>query len=66
MACDICGKTGVRLQDLHEPYQTEDIKQTCDECSAIVDRRLGKIKVLTFQMTCDLLKRFMRQRKAVR
>ncbi len=60
MACDICGKTGTRLEDLLSIYQTDDIKQICPECGKDVNKQLDKIKKLTSGLTRTFLKRFMK------
>ena len=59
MACDICGKTGTRLEDLMGQYQTSDIKQICPECAVEVNRQLDKLKMVTHGMVKYWLKKFM-------
>lgn len=64
MACDICGKTGTRLEDLREIYQTEHIKVMCPDCEKVVNKQLRSIQDMTTRMQQALLKLFMRERKA--
>lgn len=63
MACDICGKTGTRLVDLRECYQTDDIQQICPECETIVNRQHSKLLSFVLKIKEDLFKRFLRERK---
>jgi hypothetical protein len=59
MACDICGKVGTSLTPLHDIYQTDDIKDICPDCEAIVNIQLNKIRDSHTQAQQSLLKRFM-------
>lgn len=64
MACDICGKTGVQLEPLLEPYQTKQIKDICPDCSRIVGNKNSALMTLMQKMRAALLVRFMRERRA--
>jgi len=64
MACDICGKTGTRLADLLDAYKTPDIQQICPDCETIVNRKNSKLLTMVLNIKTDLLKRFIRERKA--
>jgi hypothetical protein len=63
MACDICGKTGVQLEDLMEQYQTKDIKQICSDCSSDVNKHLDKLRSMTFGIMRTWLKKYMANKK---
>jgi hypothetical protein len=63
MACDICGKTGVSLENLNDQYQTSDIKSICSECSLIVNDKLWKIRKLSMNIVERSLISFMVNRK---
>lgn len=60
MACDICGKTGVELEDLLKSYATKQIQQVCPGCLKTVNKQLWDIKELSTKFTQTGLKRFMR------
>jgi len=60
MACDICGKTGVHLEDLNAEYRTDDIQNICGDCSKSVNDHLWKLRVMSQKMNCVWLKKFMR------
>lgn len=66
MACDICGKTGTELRTLLSSYQTEDIKEVCPACDAILTKKNSKVMSLVMNMKVALLKRFMQERKAAK
>ena len=56
MACDMCGKTGIHLEHLHDKYRTEDIQSVCGDCSKILDDHLFKLrKVLANTVTATFL-----------
>ena len=65
MACDICGKVGTRLVDLHKEYQTTEIKQICPECEKVVNDTLWKIRAVTMKMNTSLIVRFMNKLRGV-
>ena len=64
MACDICGKTGERLQSLFEQYATRDVRFICDGCSRIVNHKNTSLMAMVLKMKADLMKRFIAERKA--
>ena len=64
MACDICGKTGTSLADLLESYQTADIKAICPDCEKVVNNKKSKILSMVLNMLADLLKRFIKEKRA--
>ena len=59
MGCDICGKSGVYLQDLKAPFQTEDIKEICDDCNRQLTKHNQKLHDLTFKIKQRWIKTFM-------
>lgn len=59
MACDLCGKVGVSLNPLNEPYKTEKVADICRGCEKLVNDQLWKIKVATTKVQAGLLKRFI-------
>jgi hypothetical protein len=63
MACDICNKKGVYLDDLHDWYQTDDIKQVCGDCTKDLNRQISKIKVMNQGFLERLIKRYMANKK---
>jgi lipoate-protein ligase B len=63
MACDICGKTGTQLCNLRESYQTQDVKQVCEDCREDLDKQLSRIKGVTTNIVIDWMKRFITNRK---
>lgn len=64
MACDICGKTGVYLNDLLGIYQTDEVKSICSDCEKVVNVQLRKIQKMTLKMHIHLLKRFILELRA--
>jgi len=63
MACDICGKVGIETVTLLDSYQTNTIKVICPECEKVVNSHLSKVRSVTHNILCDLMKRFMANRK---
>jgi protein-arginine kinase activator protein McsA len=63
MACDICGRTGISLEDVQTFYQTNDIKQICSNCAKDINKHLGKIRTMNIKITEHWLKRFMTSMK---
>jgi len=59
MACDICGKTGVPLQQLTDTYKTAKINDLCDDCMRDVNKALSDIRSMTYKMNTSLTQRFM-------
>jgi hypothetical protein len=59
MACDICGKKGVRLEEIREIYKTADVQDICDECMGIINKQLSKIRSSCVNAQTSLLKQFM-------
>jgi hypothetical protein len=59
MACDICRKTGIPLEELKDEYQTDKIKSICSECMRDINSHLFQIKRIQTKLTHSLLKRFM-------
>lgn len=59
MACDICGKTGARLNDLRDAYQTDDIKSICPECEKIVNKKHDELLDFALNMKRSLFQRFL-------
>ena len=59
MACDICGKTGVPLQQLITQYQTDKISDLCSECMNETNEALGKIRSMTQKLNYTFVQRFM-------
>lgn len=59
MACDICGKTGVPLQQLTAQYQTDKISDLCDGCVKETNDTLGKVRSLTQKLNYTFVQRFM-------
>jgi len=59
MACDICGKTGVDLEDIKSEYQTDDIKQICSPCVKKINDHIWKLRKMTNKMNESWTKRFM-------
>lgn len=57
MACDVCGKTGVDLEQFREPYQTKDIKEACPDCVKKIDDHILKIR----RMNDNIEKLFTKQ-----
>lgn len=63
MACDLCGKVKVGVEELKLSYQTDEVKMICDECEKIVDKELTKISKWTDRMRSALLSRYFNQKK---
>jgi hypothetical protein len=63
MACDLCGKVGVRLESLREMYRTDAVADICDECDSVVSGHLRKVQGMTGNIQRDLMQRFIRNRK---
>ncbi len=59
MACDTCGRTGVRLNQLMELYRTDDISEVCDECEKIAKKHLNVIQQSHIKAQQSLIKRFL-------
>ena len=57
--CDVCGKKDCALVDLLSIYKTPEISDICTECMAVINTQLSKIRGVTAQINCSLLKRFM-------
>lgn len=62
MACDICGKKGVYLQELTTLYKTKDIQHICDECSTVVNGHIRKLRGMAIKQNCHFMKLFMKVR----
>lgn len=45
MACDICGKSEMMLQQLNKEYQSDKIKDICTECSKKVNDHLWTLRL---------------------
>ena len=63
MACDICDKKGTSLIDLVPKYQTKHIKCVCNECGAMINDHLWKLKAMSQKQENIFLKLFMKERK---
>lgn len=61
MACDTCGKTGKPIDNILEIYQTDEIKQICDDCARTVNKHLHKLQRMTGLIQRDLLRSFLRR-----
>jgi protein-arginine kinase activator protein McsA len=59
MACDICGKSEMNLQQLHKEYQTEEIKDICHDCSKKVNDHLWTLRLWASKMNEGFLKQWM-------
>jgi len=59
MACDICGKTGVPLQQLTAQYQTDKISDLCYGCMKETNNTLYKVRSMTHKLNCTFVQRFM-------
>ena len=60
MACDLCGKTGTRLNDLLGIYKLDDVQVICPDCESTINKQLNKIKDVTLKLNINLFKRFLR------
>ena len=63
MACDICGKTGVYLEDFRKEYQTDDIKQACSKCVKEVNDHIWKIRHMNDKIEKSFTVRFIENLK---
>lgn len=62
MACDICGKTGTRLNDLLSCYRSPGIVDICESCESAVNKRLWALRAISQRWMQRRLRRYMRQR----
>jgi len=58
--CDICGKDAKYLDTIRDQYQTDGIKDICDECRREVNDHLSKLQLLSSKMNEHWLKKFMK------
>lgn len=59
MACDTCGRTGTPLVDLLSIYQTDQVKQVCRECEALINRQLWNAQGVASKIQRGLMTRFL-------
>lgn len=59
MACDICGKSEMNLQQLNEEYQSKEIKDICSQCSKQVNDHLWNLRLWSSKMNESFLKQWM-------
>lgn len=62
MACDICGKTGTRLNDLLSCYRSPGIVDICDSCESAVNKRLWVLRGITQRWIERKLRQHMQRR----
>lgn len=58
MACDICGKKGVNLEDVKPQYKTDDIQQVCDSCIGKLNKQLFKLREINRKLNETWIKSF--------
>ena len=59
MACDTCGQTGKRLVDLRDMYQTDHVKQVCDDCEKVISKNLWEVQAAMGKIQRSLMARFL-------
>ena len=59
MACDMCGKTGVSLEQLKSEYQTDKISDLCSDCIRLTNKHLWEVRKLSAKFNQNAIQRFM-------
>lgn len=59
MACDTCGKVGVRVAPLRDFYKTEKVADVCQDCETLMNKQLRKVQAVTGDIQRGLMRRFI-------
>lgn len=57
--CDICLKKCNELVQLSKHYETDNIKECCEDCMQIMNKQLYKINKMTADLGFYWMKRFL-------
>lgn len=66
MYCDVCGKKCTGLTDLVSEYQTEEVKEVCHDCLAVLNKELDKIRKATRKIHFGWIKNIINNLRMVK
>ena len=64
--CNICGKENVWTQPLTKEYESDTIKDVCDDCLRIANKHLEKLRQMTYQLNITWMKKFIENMRSKR
>lgn len=63
MACDLCGKKGVQLEDLLSIYKTDDVQQICGSCASLATKQVSKAQRVAGLIQRGWVKRWLTNKR---